>query len=683
MKTVFMILLLAGFLCNADCFGQSFSLIDINPGSGSSNPQNLTKVNSTLFFKVDNTTQGYDLWKSDGTLAGTSFIKTFPGGFVFGTSPDDHNSLRNLTDVNGILFFAGDDGIHGPELWKSDGTVAGTVLVKDIVPNESNSGTVGNYTSHLTNLTNVNGTLFFQARDHVNGTELWKSDGTEAGTVLVKDIYPGTDGSSSPLNGDPQNLTAVGTILFFTAQTALGTELWKSDGTDAGTILVKDINSGAGSSNPINLTNVNGILFFYANDGVHGYELWKSDGTAAGTVMVKDINSGANNSYTPGTYGLYLTNVNGTLYFNADDGTGHYPLPPNGSGAPRENYELWKSDGTAAGTVMVKNIANDPGIGDYSSIPEFLTNVNGTLYFRAQEYWSGSELWKSDGTETGTMIVKDIVTSSTNGSYPLNLTAVNNLLFFSADDGINGREIWRSNGTGGGTYMVQDIESGSGSSNPQNLTNVNGLLFFSATTTANGTELYVSVGSAAPLPLNLLEFSVRQQQKDAVLEWTTAQEKNTLSFVVERSLDGRNYTTVGNVAAANSNSVHQYSFTDAGIVSSGAAKLYYRLQQKDMDGRFTYSRIVILPLTSSNQGMAMLYPNPVSNEASVLISLPNEQKLQWQVIDNAGRVMQQGSRVLPGGSTSITINVATLERGVYYLKLQSGWQQQQIKLVKE
>ena len=101
--------------------------------------------------------------------------------------------------------------------------------------------------------------------------------------------------------------------------------------------MVKDIDPGPDGSDPTHLTNVNGTLYFEANDGTHGVELWKSDGTAAGTVMVKDIDPGADSSVPSD-----LTNVNGTLYFTADDGA--------------HGFELWKSDGTAAGTVMVKDI---------------------------------------------------------------------------------------------------------------------------------------------------------------------------------------------------------------------------------------------------------------------------------------------------------------------------------------
>ena len=92
-----------------------------------------------------------------------------------------------LADVNGTLFFNANDGTNGTELWKSDGTFAGTVIVKDINP--------GAGSSNLAVLTNVNGTLFFMANNGTNGYELWKSDGTAAGTMMVKDIYPGSSGS--------------------------------------------------------------------------------------------------------------------------------------------------------------------------------------------------------------------------------------------------------------------------------------------------------------------------------------------------------------------------------------------------------------------------------------------------------------------------------------------------------
>ncbi len=84
-----------------------------------------------------------------------------------------------------------------------------------------------------------------------------------------------------------------GTLFFWANDGSSGNEIWKSDGTSAGTVLVKDVKPGAAGSVTSALANVNGTLFFVANEGTNGYELWKSDGTASGTVLVKDIKAGA------------------------------------------------------------------------------------------------------------------------------------------------------------------------------------------------------------------------------------------------------------------------------------------------------------------------------------------------------------------------------------------------------
>src|SRR5262249_44039126 len=151
---------------------------DINPGLGSGSPSNLTNVNGTLYFSANDGVNGTELWKSDGTTAGTTMVKDlFPGettyyvgnpGYGNWVTVPNSSNLGSLTTLNGTLFFTATDGAHGNELWKSDGTAGGTAMVTDIRP--------GSESSNLGSLTNVNGTLYFRANGGINGDELWKSD---------------------------------------------------------------------------------------------------------------------------------------------------------------------------------------------------------------------------------------------------------------------------------------------------------------------------------------------------------------------------------------------------------------------------------------------------------------------------------------------------------------------------
>ncbi len=174
---------------------------DINLATIDSNPSQGVAVGDVYYFTADDGTHGRELWRSDGTEAGTVMVKDIKPG-EYGSSPS------SLINVNGVLYFIADDGTHGYELWRSDGTEAGTVMVKDIY--------AGTRNSDPSSLTNVNGLLYFWA----NNTELWRSDGTAAGTVIVKDVAD--TGSSSPYY-----LTNVNGLLYFTADDGThGRELW-------------------------------------------------------------------------------------------------------------------------------------------------------------------------------------------------------------------------------------------------------------------------------------------------------------------------------------------------------------------------------------------------------------------------------------------------------------------------
>lgn len=358
--------------------------------------------------------------------------------------------------ISDTTFFIGTDPAHGNELWVSDGTPAGTRILKDIYPGMNGSG--------ITKLTPSGQSLFFMANDGSHGPELWVSDGTEIGTVMVADLWLGTNGST------PSLLTDRNGTLFFSAFDGLsGIELWSTDGTITGTVQVKDITLGAGSSNPRNLVTVNDDLFFTTHEtGVNAFvSLWRTDGTEQGTVLVRNLSQ-------------TVTNPNPTQLI-AMDGILYFVMNTSGTGT-----ELWRSDGTDQGTMLVADIA--PGTG--SSNPEALTVVDSVLFFRATDGQTGTELWQSDGTAAGTVLVADIAPGSLS-SVPQNMTQLGDAIFFSASDGATGAELWQSDGTTVGTYRVADIAPGSMGSGPTSFLVHGERLFFSALTRSTGRELWM------------------------------------------------------------------------------------------------------------------------------------------------------------------------------------------------
>ncbi|WP_221393029.1 ELWxxDGT repeat protein [Dyadobacter sp. NIV53] len=544
---------------------------DIYSGAGNgSEPTLLTNVNGTLFFAARTSAEGYELWKSNGSDAGTVLVSDldpavevqfdrmfaigkqavfltgygsgqtlwksngtntgtqkvaeFPvsnpvnvSGNVFfnGVSSSGSQLYKsdfiartirittlfppgsypgNFANFNGVRYMPADDGINGRELWKTDGTSAGTVLVKDVIPGQAGS--------NPEQLTKVNGNLFFVS----NEKEIWKTNGTAAGTVLVKNVV---QAASDHIEG----LIDVNGVLYFGVVSSGGTlRLWKCDGTAAGTVQVTSFPSTPGFKPAI----ISGQLVFPAWDGTDSYELWKTTGTAAGTTIIKNI-GGQDGANTLMRFGATI--LNGFLYYTIENPAGLHLVRTDGTttgtvivkslysmsdayvgGLTQAGgllyfsaYEysgdsqefLWRTDGTSAGTFRLAGFDGHPDISNYISGG---TYAAGLFYFIPFDPDNGDQLWVSNGTAAGTRLVKEIGALSGKSDKRL-LTAVGNIAYFTASDQVHGKELWQTDGSDAGTSMVQDFNL-NGSSGFNSVTNYNGTLLMSANNGSAGAELY-------------------------------------------------------------------------------------------------------------------------------------------------------------------------------------------------
>jgi ELWxxDGT repeat protein len=398
-------------------------LTDLNPGSGDANPRYLQEVGGKLWFSASNSSSDWEPYVTDGSAAGTVSLgdlragssasyardfapvvggrvvfsawvsqSVFDSGYELCISDGTPAGTGRLVDINpgsnasapsfisplsnGLVIFAADNGANGSEPWVSDGTSAGTQLLANLEPEGGTSKS-----SYANEFVPFFGHTMFAANDGLVGTELWYSDGTRAGTRLVRDLLPGPNGSS------PRGLTRLGRHVLFSAQDlALGNELWISDGSAAGTRLLKDIQVGTSSSLPQHFVRIADRIYFSANDGSNGRELWISDGTTQGTRLLADIQAGAS-----GSFPANLTVQHERLYFKADDGV--------------RGSELWRTDGTAQGTQLFFEVRPGPNDG----FPFYLSAIGSRyLYFSANDVSFGSEVWRTDGTVAGTTRLTDL-----------------------------------------------------------------------------------------------------------------------------------------------------------------------------------------------------------------------------------------------------------------------------------
>ncbi len=414
-------------------------LVDLNPGGEGSGfyfsanslrygvPAFVPTASGALLFAANDGTHGSEPWVTDGSAEGTRLLadlvpgaaSSFPGLFVpLGT---------------GTVLFQTNDASIGQRFWLTDGTAAGTREAPQFETGNAAIG-AGDFTDlgggavlfitvadlRLARLDSPgsdlvhrfsdspfnaslgflaslgDGRALFRADDGVHGIEPWITDGTAAGTHLLGDLAPGSDGSFAA------GFVALGDgRAFFSAfDAAHGRELWITDGTEAGTRLLDDIHPGQpGNSFPALVPIGGGRVVFSADDGVHGEEPWVTDGSVAGTMLLRDIAEGPVQAGGPGVPSLgnsfpggFTPLGEGRALFSAFE--------------PTHGQELWVTDGTPGGTSLVLDLL--PGTG--SGSPRDLSAVgNGWVAFTANDGVAGAEPWISDGSASGTFRLADII----------------------------------------------------------------------------------------------------------------------------------------------------------------------------------------------------------------------------------------------------------------------------------
>ncbi|WP_196893247.1 T9SS type A sorting domain-containing protein [Aureivirga marina] len=539
---------------------------DIISGNEGANPKELTLLNNTLFFVGKSENTDFSLYKTDGTADGTTIITdsfsneftdenkdlivynnqiyfshnneiwTTDGSFSNAHKVLEQESFYKFIFNDELYFFGKSSIVSGFGLWKTNGTMEGTVSVYywDSNVNKDDFNIIINEND-----------FYFLSLNPNSGDVLWKSDGTTQGTMLVKNITE-NETSLSHLNGTNLN----GEILFLSPASnvsEIGFDLWKTNGTEEGTILLKSFPQSDFTNRNIALKTFNNEVYFYANDGIYGNEIWKSDGTMEGTVLVKDHFSDENQDIFISDF--YVDELNNQLFFFGNTSN------------PEDFKTLWTTDGTEEGTHEFSNklkikttsifftFNGKTVFSAYSDLngyelwelhenpeeisvlfeskvnadsePNFQFDLEDKIYFTANQkpnekklfyfdasenkieetelqignknvklnddYFSlvnheiyGREIWKTNFENNSSSLLKDIYSGTASSVTSDNeLIVWNGNLYFSADDGISGFQLWKSDGTETGTQILK-ITNPNGGSYPKNFTIFNNELYFTS-----------------------------------------------------------------------------------------------------------------------------------------------------------------------------------------------------------
>lgn len=418
-------------------------------------PCNLYVIDDVMFLRSWTANEGLELWKSDGTEAGTVLVKDINPG-----SAGSVDFTEEFVSIGNVVYFSADDGVHGRELWRSDGTEGGTYMVKDIFPGATNSS--------IAYMMAAGERIYFRANDNnPSRLRLFASDGTAEGTIALND---GNGQSLYYDNGWPPAVYN-GNIYYHSSYNYnSGCTIWK---TGLNNFIAEphvniDLNYSFGVGIGKISAGTNG-LFFHGRTSVEGSEIWFVSEVGDATLLA---------DATPG-----FDNFQAQI-FNLDvkDNIAYWCI------GATAGYGLWRSDGTVSGTQRVKTMSI-PNL--QSGVEQTLRQI-GDLVLFAGLGDEGYELWKSDGSESGTTLLKDI-NPGPNGSIAGNGTmfrVIDNILYFAAETPQLGVELWRSDGTTEGSVLVQDYALGSSSFGPRHIVKMGSYLYLTGQTNSTSRGIY-------------------------------------------------------------------------------------------------------------------------------------------------------------------------------------------------
>ena len=777
-----------------------FLVKDITPGQSSTNMSSFTELNGNLMFWAYDSAHGAELWISDATAAGTHIVKDINPGTANSVYYDSYLGFifyLNTNVLNGIMYFSANDGVHGYELWRTDGTEAGTYMVKDI-----GVGATSGFSALGSQIITYNGLIYFSAIDTLNPytQALWASDGATEWMVArmqTTSIYLGlqphefvvfkgklffvgydslsksqifyTGGSLNVLQRVATGYNTLGTYgpgfkvagdnLFFGMDDGIhGRELWKIDGNSFSASLVKDIYPGSGWSiqygvyydNDESNIEYNNKLYFYADDGVHGDELWVSDGIANGTNLVNDINTGSGWS-APSQYRIFKDSLFFTAarslndyHFYKSDGTSesltlidsmavsgayYYPNDPT---LAKDNFyysrftSLIKTDGTSAGTKQI----NGASVSQYRLTP--LQNIGNYLFVQAYLPQTGTELFALN-------LCPDTATITPNNN--INICQGQSVLLTAS---AGSSYLWSNGAT------ASSISVSTAGNYTVTITQANGCVSTSLPATVNvNANPAKPIISASGSTTNVCPGKTVTLTSSAATAYLWSNGATTQSIVVNAA---GNYT----VTVSNSNGctnisdptivtyqgcikptnplVSNITSTTAKLSWAGAPScaIGYQLQYRKT-GTSAWTSFI---LTSTNKNVTgltpnttyqwkvqtgcqqtpliasgfinganfttaasfaiaednskltantntSLYPNPVKDNLTVETASKAATKAVFIIVSAEGKTVQQITAQLQSGNNKITIPVAELASGTYLLRINTNNGQQVMKFVKE